>query len=76
MRKKVEIRTKSTNKSTVADAWVESRSASNTPEPIKRLTVDMPESLHRRLKTQCAIRGTKMADVVRALLMEKFPEQT
>ena len=74
MRKKVEIRTKSTNKNTAADAWVESRSASDTPESIKRLTVDMPESLHRRLKTQCAIRGTKMADVVRALLMEKFPE--
>lgn len=76
MKKRVEIRPKSTEKSTTAaaDAWVEDRSGGDRPEPIKRLTVDMPQSLHRRLKTQCAIRGAKMADVVRALLMERFPE--
>jgi hypothetical protein len=56
------------------DQWVESR----TPEPstgerIKRLTIDVPLSLHVRIKAQCALRGTKMADEIRALLEERFP---
>ena len=54
------------------DQWVESR----TPEAartMKRLTIDIPVSLHVRIKTQCASRGTKMADEIRALLEERFP---
>lgn len=53
-----------------ADQWVESRTAE--PEKMKRLTIDVPESLHRTIKTQCAIRGTKIADEVRALLLKNF----
>lgn len=37
-------------------------------EPIKRLTIDIPESLHRAMKVQTAERGTRMVDEVRALL--------
>ena len=36
--------------------------------PMKRLTIDVPIDLHIRLKTGCAMRGEKIADVVRALL--------
>ena len=43
-------------------------------ERMKRLTIDVPESLHRAIKMQCAARGTKMADEIRELLMQKYGE--
>lgn len=52
------------------DQWVERRAPE---ERMKRLTIDIPVSLHVRIKTQCASRGTKMADEIRALLEERFP---
>ena len=69
----------------VADAWVsagggesaEPKPVVATPaveEPMKRLTIDIPESLHVRVKSQCAKRGAKMADEIRALLEQHFPE--
>lgn len=44
------------------------------PDPMKRLTIDIPTSLHKRVKSQCANQGTTIADVVRAFLERKFPE--
>ena len=41
---------------------------------MSRFTIDVPESLHRRVKMQCAGRGTKMADMMRELLEREFPE--
>lgn len=75
--KKVQIGTKPTNKPApaAADAWVESRGNGNEPEPMKRLTIDVPESLHRAIKAQCAMRGTKIADEVRELLLQKYGEK-
>ena len=55
-----------------AEAWVESRAPAAGPEPMKRLTIDVPESLHRSIKAQCAMRGTKIADEVRELLLQKY----
>ena len=52
-----------------ADTWVES----HRTEGIKRLTVDLPLSLHTRIKTTCAGRGIKMVDEIRAMLEERFP---
>ena len=74
--KKVQIGTKPTNKPApaAADAWVESRSNGDELERMKRLTIDVPESLHRAIKMQCAARGTKMADEIRELLMQKYGE--
>jgi hypothetical protein len=37
------------------------------------LTIDLPASLHKRVKTGCAMRGVKMADEIRRLLDEHFP---
>ncbi len=76
MTKKVQIGTKPTNKPApaAADAWVESRSNGDELERMKRLTIDVPESLHRAIKMQCAARGTKMADEIRELLMQKYGE--
>ena len=67
MAKKVSFATKPAPKTT--DAWVENR----TEDPIKRFTIDIPESLHRRMKIQCAARGVKMNAVIREMLEEKFP---
>lgn len=39
-----------------------------------RLTVDMPESMHRKLSMFCARTGKKKADVVRLLLNEALQE--
>ena len=52
------------------DEWVSDRSASS--EPMKRLTIDIPFSLHQRVKSQCALKGEKMADVLRKLLEKQF----
>lgn len=72
--KKVSIGTKPTGKPVpaAADAWVESRSNGDEPEAMKRLTIDVPTSLHRAIKAQCAMRGTKIADEVRELLLQKY----
>lgn len=72
--KKVSIGAKPTSKPApaTADAWVESRSNGCDPEPMKRLTIDVPESLHRAIKAQCAMRGSKIADEVRELLLQKY----
>lgn len=57
-----------------ADDWVAGRTvAPASAGPIKRLTIDIPESLHLRVKSQCALKGEKMADVVRGLLEKEFP---
>jgi hypothetical protein len=43
-------------------------------EPTRQLTVDIPESLHTKIKLACAANHQKMADAVRALLEEHWPE--
>jgi hypothetical protein len=68
-----------------ADAWVNARRGDveavkpETPaapeEPMKRLTIDIPEGLHIRVKSQCARRGIKMADEIRSLLEQHFPKE-
>lgn len=74
--KKVTIGAKPTNKLTpsTADGWVNNNIEADggTADPMRRLTIDIPESLHRAIKAQCALRGTKMVEEVRVLLMEKY----
>ena len=43
-------------------------------EPMKRFTIDVNETLHKRIKAECARRGQKMADVIRDLLEREFPK--
>jgi hypothetical protein len=74
MSKKVSFGTKpsaQTDSQESADRWVEDR----TTEPTKRLTIDVPASLHARIKATCALRGEKMAEAIREILEEQFPEQ-
>ena len=42
-------------------------------EAMKRFTIDVPASLHTRVKIGCAQRGLKMADVLREMLEKEFP---
>ena len=44
-------------------------------ERIIRMTIDVSESLHRRVKGQCAARGVRMVDVVRDFFEREFPEK-
>lgn len=76
--KKVSLGGKPTAKTAAVDAWVQDAPkesiAKATPkkEANKRLTIDIPASLHAKLKSDCAIRGRKMADEIRDLLLEKY----
>ena len=40
---------------------------------MKRLTIDIPDNLHRRVKSRCGQDGLRMADVIRDLLEQRFP---
>lgn len=55
-----------------ADAWVEKREIPEEKPKMKRLTIDVPEDLHRKIKAECAMRGSKIADEVRELLLQKY----
>jgi hypothetical protein len=52
------------------DEWVESRAN----EGNKRLTLDLPASLHTRIKVACVMKGVKMVDEIRELLERHFPK--
>jgi hypothetical protein len=63
------------------DSWVATRSpetvdsSEQVPAPkekIKRLTLDIPETLHRAIKGKAAIEGVAMVDMLRELLEEKY----
>jgi ParG len=69
-----------------AEAWVKARETPESPEggatvttlvqpaePMKRFTIDVSEGLHKRIKAQCAMRGVKMADIIREMLEREFP---
>jgi len=63
------------------DDWVGVQQALPEPKvakpegPTKRLTVDIPEDLHRRIKVHCAGQGTQISDIVRELLAKEFPAE-
>jgi hypothetical protein len=67
-----------------ADDWVAAAPPEEAPEllpkaepaePMKRLTIDVPRSLHSRIKAACALRGSKMVDEIRVLLEREFTDQ-
>lgn len=79
MSKKVSFAARPSNRAVSADAdkWVEHRETpvTESSEPMKRLTIDVPSSLHRRLKMSCVQRGHKMADEIRTLLEQNYPAE-
>jgi hypothetical protein len=86
MSKKVTMSTKPNSKANGqefnADAWVSqggaiTATATQTEqiekESTARFTIDIPVSLHARIKSQCALKRVKMREEVLAMLEEKFP---
>lgn len=82
MSKSVSFGRPTPKKQPAADDWVAGgggeSAASAKPEPaevvpMKRLTLDIPADLHRRVKAGCANRGEKIVDVVRRFLDAEFP---
>jgi len=64
------------------DEWVTGGAKPQEPakpqeaeEKMKRLTIDVPEGLHRRLKTHCSSKGTTIALWVRALIEQGLKEK-
>ena len=49
------------------------RRAPKPPVKMKRLTLDIPEPLHRGIKIAAAQEGVTMAEKLRALLMTHYP---
>ena len=49
-------------------------SAAPPAEPMKRFAIDVPASLHRRVKAACTARGLKVSSVLRDLLEREFPD--
>lgn len=43
------------------------------PGKTKRLTLDLDEDLHRRIKLACTIRGSSMVEEITKLLEKAFP---
>lgn len=56
------------------DAFVGLPASSTPREKMKRLTIDVAPSLHRRVKAGCAVRGIEMADLMRQFLEKEFPD--
>lgn len=73
-KKTINIKTKQQSREAVQEAWIKNRDANAESEVMKRLTIDVSESLHKRIKTHCAANGVIMADEIRALLEERFPQ--
>lgn len=46
------------------------------PEKIKRLTLDIPESLHKAIKLKATTEGVTMVDLLRELLEEHYGSQS
>ena len=44
------------------------------PEQTRRMTVDIPVSLHRRIKVKCAMEDAAVNEMVRKVLERAFPE--
>ena len=63
-----------------ADEWVSGQTpatkevAAPKPTVTKRLTLDMDEDLHRRIKVACSLRGTTMVEEITKLLKKEFTE--
>lgn len=68
MTKRVAISIKP-KKEEAAEAWVADR---GQPEKMRRLTIDVPERLHGKIKARCAVQGRTMRDAVLEILTEEF----
>ena len=50
----------------------QSKAAKMDPGAMKRLTLDIPETLHRRIKGRAVMEGVTMVNMLRELLQETY----
>ena len=73
MSKKVSFAAKTTLEKPTIDQWVETRVVSELVvapveiEKMKRMTNDIPESLHKAFKSKSSAEGKTMGDLIRSL---------
>jgi len=53
------------------DAFVQPKKS----DGIKRLNINIPVELHRRVKTRCASEGMEMTETIIRLLEQNFPKK-
>lgn len=58
-----------------AEKWVGERPKAPPAEPRTRLTLDIPTTLHRIIKSSCAQRGTRMRDEIELLLQNHYQKE-
>ena len=83
MPKKISMTTKPNRDAQMktADDWVKGETNGNQnliaedkpKEQTARFTIDIPISLHARIKSQCALKRVKMREEVLGILEEHFP---
>ncbi len=66
-------RTRAAGAGTSPERWIRGEAAS-AGKFAERLTIDIDEGLHQRLRVLAATEGRTMADVVRALPDEAYPD--
>jgi hypothetical protein len=70
MSKKVAITAKpEAAKAPTAEEWISKR---HDGSRMKRLTIDIPEAVHRRFKARVAEKGTTMAEEILRFLEEQY----
>ena len=75
--KKVKIGSKPAETAASVDHWVATRAVEPEPseQPVKkmkRLTLDIPEPLHRSIKLRAVEQGVPMVDMLRELLEKHY----
>ncbi len=60
-------------KAATPESWVKNAPAASPEVDTKRLTLDIPADLHRRIKMACAAKDRLMSDVLRDILEDAFP---
>lgn len=81
-KKKIAIQPKPGKGAASADDWVNQDGKAEDKvaqpkdkEPTRRMTFDLPVSLHTRMKVTCAKRGVEMATVLREMIEKGFPDE-
>lgn len=54
------------------DKWVDTGTKAE-PDALTRFTIDIPRTLHQRIKIYCTMNKVTMKDVIAELLDEKMP---
>jgi hypothetical protein len=57
------------------DRFVHQRPAPVDRPPMVRMSVDVPQALHRQIKAECATNGEKISDAVRELIETYWPKR-